>query len=91
MQPMWDERIAAFEKVLIDAAFVVEHFERRFQPFSAAVDFVRRQAFVIHSLHREHNSYIAALGQKRVVVHKPEEIDLLVERTGFAVAFQRLR
>src|ERR1700687_4985534 len=90
MRPMGDERIAAFEKVLIDAAFVVEYLKRRLQSLGAAVDFVRRQAFVIHSLHREHDSYIAALSQKGVVVHESEQIDLLVQRTGFAVAFQSL-
>src|SRR5216683_5721995 len=88
MRPMWDERIAAFEKVLIDAAFVVEYLKRRLQALGAAVDFVRRQAFVIHSLHREHDSYVATLSQKCVVVHESEQIDLLVQRTGFAVAFE---
>src|SRR5450432_1973832 len=90
MRPMWDERIAAFEKVLVDAAFIVEYLKRRLQPLGAAVDFVRRQAFVIHSLQCEHDSYIAALRQKCVVVHESEQIDLLVERTGFALAFQSL-
>src|SRR5439155_9726402 len=88
---IWDYWVAAFEKVLIDAAFVVEYLKRRLQPLGAAVDFVRRQAFVIHSLHREHDSYIAALSQKCVVVHESEQIGLLVQRTGFAVAFQSLR
>src|ERR1051326_1162905 len=88
---IWDDWIAAFEKVLIDTAFVVEYLKRRLQSLGAAIDFIRRQAFVIRSLHCEHDSYIATLGQKCMVVHESEQIDLFVKRTSFSVAFQSLR
>ena len=40
MAPARDGWIAAFEKVLIDAAFVVENLERRLQPLGVIVDLV---------------------------------------------------
>jgi hypothetical protein len=44
MRPMGDERIAAFEKVLIDAAFVVEYLKRRLSRFEPSISFDARHS-----------------------------------------------
>jgi len=84
---VWNRDTVALEQVLIHAAILVENLQRGFEAFREIVECGRIQAFVVNSFDAENETCVSRLGQENVIVNEAEEVDLLIERAGFAVGF----
>jgi len=75
---MRNRRIVALEKVLVDTALIVKHFESCFESLRVLVNAASIEAFKVDAAEGEHCSWIAAFREEQVFIKESEQIDLLV-------------
>ena len=79
----WDLRPVLLEEILIDMKAGAECLERRLQPLDGVLLLSVVETFVIHACDAQHHAHVAALGQKRCLVPKAIQVDVVVERRRF--------
>ena len=72
-----------FEQILVDMESRAERFKRSFETLDGILLACAVKTLVIHSRNSEHYTQVSALGQKDRFTPRAEEIDVIVQRSGF--------
>jgi hypothetical protein len=83
VEPVRDARVVAFEEILVDAVVVAKQFQGRFEALRGSVE-----ALVVHAADFEDHPEVSGFGQKDVLVDKPVEVHLGVERPSLLVILE---
>jgi hypothetical protein len=83
-----DARVVAFEEILVDAVVVAKQFQSRFEALCESVECGSVEALVVHAADFEDHPEVSGFGQKDVLVDKPVEVHLGVERPSLLVILE---
>ena len=83
--PVGDRSVIAFEQVLIDPESFIKGTNGAFEPPGGVIALGMIQAFGIGARHTEDNTQVAALGEERVLVNKPEQTNERTHGSGVEI------